>query len=769
MSQEPSIGPQSRKRTRRACDKCSSSRARCDGQCPCRRCQEYGHACQYNRDLRKRGRKPGFRLPATASGDQVDDTYAPNGGGISTHTAAGTQSPPDQLNELGDVVDHEDALPQHDSLRSKNFPEQPGTENNVSIAPAPDFHGASPIAPSRAAGLLGPIIHSPTLPLSTGLFDSGPSQDLFGQTPQTPVSERRPSTSQVSGTEVRAHRPYKCLQPLLPLLEGIIDADEACELLEFYFAQPGSSLFKSASPYILSHVFRKRSLLHPTKPRRTTPALTCTMLWVSAQTADIPHLLLPGQRNTVCEALRKLCMRLVQARDLDCWERLPGGKLVERYPSVLETTQGGTRNSAILENEPPENTVDDVLTFILICIVISGSDFKTDCQVWWNKAVRLMYGMGLNRQDMTCSNPGASCLTTSCRCRQSDTSNHSLESLEAQEESRRVFWLLFCLDRHLALSYNSTMCIGDDECQVYTPLPEDVWNNLESAPLELLTLRAYGPPTLVTGTGLFDWFLPLMTILGDVIHVHHRKLHPRFGSLADEDAVSLVEASLDNCARSIGEIENRFETGGLDGTIPASEFLSPSSGYQDTPFSQPFDATASYRPRGRAQAQLVTVYGTFILHVLHVLLHGKWDAVSMLENDDGWITSVQFMKCASHAISASEAVSQILRCDPELTFMPYLFGIYLLHGSFILLLFADRMPQLGPNKSVETACETIIRAHEVCVVTLSTEFQKRFRKVLRSTLYSVRSAGATNAEESKARRRALSLYRWSKGSRGLAL
>ena len=35
--------------------------------------------------------------------------------------------------------------------------------------------------------------------------------------------------------------------------------------------------------------------------------------------------------------------------------------------------------------------------------------------------------------------------------------------------------------------------------------------------------------------------------------------------------------------------------------------------------------------------------------------------------------------------------------------MLYLFGIYLLRGSFILLLFADRIPQLGLNESVEEA------------------------------------------------------------------
>jgi xylanolytic transcriptional activator XlnR len=521
------------------------------------------------------------------------------------------------------------------------------------------------------------------------------------------------------GEQAHPRRPYKVLEPLLPLVEGIVGMEESCELLEFYFAQPGSSLFRSASPYVLTHVLRKRSLLHPLRPRHTTPALLCTILWVSAQTADIPLLLPPGERTRVCEALRKLSIRLIRKRDRDYWERLPDGQLVESDSGACDQRLGMPAGS-----DPPTQSIDDVLTFILICIVVSGGDFKTDCQAWWNKAIRLMYKMGLNRKDSTCEESGAAtCVSPSCSCRKPNTPSLSLETIEADEECRRVFWLLFCLDRHLALSYNSAMCIGDEECQVYTPLSEEVWNSFESAPSELLSNRSYGPPTLVTGIGLFEWFLPLMTILGDVIQVHRHRLHQRFGSLDDAAAVALIEVSLQDCAKSINEVESRYETEGLDGTIPASAFLSPSSGHQETPMSQPFDTAYSSRPRGRAQAQLVTAYGTFILHVLHVLLHGKWDAVSMLDNDDGWITSVPFMKCAAHAISASEAVSQILRCDPELTFMPYLFGIYLLHGSFILLLFADRMPQLGPNESVERACETIVRAHEVCVVTLSTEFQ----------------------------------------------
>lgn len=128
------------------------------------------------------------------------------------------------------------------------------------------------------------------------------------------------------------------------------------------------------------------------------------------------------------------------------------------------------------------------------------------------------------------------------------------------------------------------------------------------------------------------------------------------------------------------------------------------------------------------------------------------------------------MKCTSHAISASQTVAVIIKLDPELVFMPYLFGIYLLHGSFILLLFADRMQQLGgPNPEVEQACETIVRAHEVCIATLSTEFQRSFRRMLRTTLYRVRQAGTSGLEETQTRTNALEMYRWTKGGRGLAL
>lgn len=73
-------------------------------------------------------------------------------------------------------------------------------------------------------------------------------------------------------------------------------------------------------------------------------------------------------------------------------------------------------------------------------------------------------------------------------------------------------------------------------------------------------------------------------------------------------------------------------------------------------------------------------------------------------------------------MSASGALNEILEYDPDLTFMPFFFGIYLLQRSFLLLLIADKL-QGEASPRVIKACETIVRAHEACIVTLSTEYQ----------------------------------------------
>ncbi|PSS03185.1 hypothetical protein BD289DRAFT_359429 [Coniella lustricola] len=539
---------------------------------------------------------------------------------------------------------------------------------------------------------------------------------------------------------------YRCLGPVLPYLVNIISPSTACDLLDVYLTEPGSSLFRCASPYIVTRVFRKKSMLHPTSPRSTTPALLATMLWCSAQTADIVLLHVPGSRAKICIALYDLATSLIADRDPDRWRRIHGGLRVESEQRRHSFQFSSAQPQTTAKNEPV-GVIDDVLTYILLSIAVSGGDFKSDCSKWWSKALRLAFSLELNREDEQCSAISSPCANPLCSCKR-DQDHFSLSSIEAVEERRRVFWLLYCLDRHLALSFNRVFDIPDSYCEIYAPLPEAIWEGLDTIPLEKLPKRLFGPPTIVTGTGFFEYFLPLMTILGDIIDLHHRRFHPRLGLVDDSHAVSIISELLETCEASIDRLCQ-----GADGLTKDAAPVTP----------------AHQSAKDLSRLQLVAAYSAHILHVLHVLLHGKWDAISMLDDDDDWITSTRFNDCASHAIAASQAVSSILEFDPELTFMPYLFGIYLLHGSFILLLFADRMPQLGANQSVELACETIVRAHEVCVVTLSTEFQKNFRKVLRSTLYSVRRSSPTELEEHKARRRALSLYRWTQGAKGLGL
>lgn len=117
---------------------------------------------------------------------------------------------------------------------------------------------------------------------------------------------------------------YRCLDPVLPYLREIIPASVACDLLDVYLTEPGSSLFRCASPYILTRIFRKSSLLHPTHPRQTTPALLATMLWCAAQTADIVLLHVPGSRAKICNALYDLATALISDRDPDRWRRIHG-------------------------------------------------------------------------------------------------------------------------------------------------------------------------------------------------------------------------------------------------------------------------------------------------------------------------------------------------------------------------------------------------------------------------------------------------------------
>jgi xylanolytic transcriptional activator XlnR len=284
-------------------------------------------------------------------------------------------------------------------------------------------------------------------------------------------------------------------------------------------------------------------------------------------------------------------------------------------------------------------------------IVVSGGDFKEEALVWWHKAVRLSQSMGLNRLDGACTELDSGCVDPLCKLHVRGADGTTMAEMESEEELRRAFWLIFSLDRHLALSFNGNLLIHDDEVRVYVPLPDDMWEDFDSLWPDTPSRRTYGPPALVTGTGFYEYFLPLMTLLGDVIETHRRSSHPRLGTLNDTAAVSMIEGLLASCAQSINDLATLHDIDKYqNGTVPTgSHFgntvMTPSTNYSDQD-SNPFvtSPTAQYQqqhhPRSlsgtqhrlrkvrRGQVLLVTSYARFIVNVLHVLLNGKWDAVS---------------------------------------------------------------------------------------------------------------------------------------------
>ncbi|KAK7748864.1 Xylanolytic transcriptional activator xlnR [Cytospora paraplurivora] len=272
-----------------------------------------------------------------------------------------------------------------------------------------------------------------------------------------------------------------------------------------------------------------------------------------------------------------------------------------------------------------------------------------------------------------------------------------------------------------------------------------------------------------------------MTILGEVVDLNHARNHPRFGvgfrssrewnrqAVEIERHLELYEQSLKSFARcNLGtdkqnipdDQRNNRQTNSHE---PADVNTSPVQSVRSVLLS------TSRMTELEIQTRIVLAYGTHVMHVLHILLTGKWDPINLLDDNDLWISSQEFITATGHAVSAAEAINHILEYDPGLEFMPFFFGIYLLQGSFLLLLIADKL-QSEASASVVKACETIIRAHEACVVTLNTEYQRNFSKVMRSALAQVRGRVPEDlGEQHQRRRELLALYRWTGDGTGLAL
>lgn len=179
---------------------------------------------------------------------------------------------------------------------------------------------------------------------SHGAMASGRVQNWLEKTPSLPSAGSLTGLHQNAlDGDVMSHRnnsiptllKYRCLEPLLGHLSGILTAEDASEMLEIYFNEQRTSLFKATSPYALTHVLHPSSVLHPTEPRPTSPTLLVVILFCVAQTADMKIFDPPGARQRIIVDLYRLSLDLIQPDDADNYFRTSGMYCLKCFASCF--------------------------------------------------------------------------------------------------------------------------------------------------------------------------------------------------------------------------------------------------------------------------------------------------------------------------------------------------------------------------------------------------------------------------------------------------
>ena len=117
---------------------------------------------------------------------------------------------------------------------------------------------------------------------------------------------------------------YRCLDSILPHLQGVLSPAEASEMLEIYFNEGSNPLYKSTSPYMLAHVLHPSTVLNQTDARPISPALLAVILFCVTQTADVKIFDTPGARERTSVDLYRLSLDLLKSEDPDNYFRTSG-------------------------------------------------------------------------------------------------------------------------------------------------------------------------------------------------------------------------------------------------------------------------------------------------------------------------------------------------------------------------------------------------------------------------------------------------------------
>ncbi|OIW30435.1 hypothetical protein CONLIGDRAFT_613586 [Coniochaeta ligniaria NRRL 30616] len=768
-----------KQRISRACDICHQRRVKCDGNVPCSRCADSA-ACTFLRGTRKRGKPPrnghiGRRpshdsqsaedsqlqeaLPGFASVDQIHNAdsfvrdqqehrHEPTNGRHAQGAA--------RFESSGFGIAVANSNGRQAGMVDRDF---------VAFAP-PDLHveNASPNVLSDAF---------PNRPVNQHPVDWG----SFAS--NTATAHARLSTDQESQAPHTFE--YPVLGPVLPFIRSFLTIPMACSLLETYFSSTFEDVLHPACRHIHAFVFRASSVLDRKNPRPCSAALLASMLCVAAETGCDEMLTWSHKRRqSVSSKLYTLTVQLLKPLVHVDYGYPEASRQSSMFPPSGRQMTGLAEENAADDTSSfhEQGTIDDVVTYMHIAAVASASERKAASMRWWHAAFTLARELRLNLEpstklamfqkgtesvpqsilaswtDWDAFDFGAVTMDLSSAAGESPPDppsgreQHELGE-EQQEERRRTWWLLYIQDRYLALCYNRHLALTDAECsELLLPLDEAAWQSgrfLTST--DPLADRPGLPSFTCTGHTVFGFLLPLMTIIGEIIDHNHGTQHPFLGEqYRMTPHAQAIEAQITRQLLTYKESLVTFQA--------------------RQPW--PLENSNTDSQQRALHTRTVVGYADFVIQICYILLAGKCDPVSMLEDKDFWMLSPEFSSTKDHAVKAAETLVQILDVDPDLSFMPYFMGILLLQGSFVLLLVIDRFQEQTEARTV-SACETVIRATEACVATLDSEYQRKYRQILRSAVSQAQGRRVSEKVSRFRRRAVLALYRWTRSGTGLAL
>ena len=611
-------GKPARRRITRACDQCNQLRTKCDGKQPCAHCVEIRISCEYARAYKKRGRIPKEELQngneesttqeqqestrerrstitkrpsysETESSPDNEDTKMPVQANLdTTHTQFTNHTGDDQLNRIGqysqngnavnvsNISDFLNPVPSNAFYSNNGFPPMEPQQmhdgptvmqgaaqslSNMDLGSFPQEFGF-PLGDDYSVAFMGkaPMVESPDW-----LSFAPPSFMTMGGPPM-PIANNFEEPLR-----------YPVLQPLLPHITAILPVQLACDLLEQYFASTTSAYLRPSNPYIIGYVFRKKSFLHPTNPRRCSPALLSSMLWISAQISDAAFLnTQPDSRSRICQRLLELTIGLLKPLVHNA-----ASLSTSDHVSKLSSDDASLGALVGMQTNPDNTQIDNIATYVHLATVVSASERKAASLRWWNAAWSLAREVRLGRElppnsaegdrDSDRDSPEQQHASNS-RHRNTSVSQPVKQFVpeEEREERRRVWWLLYMMDRHLALCYNRPMFFLNKECEaLLQPMNDTDWQagSFESANL---SNRRRGLNVECVSHSVFGYFLPLMVILGEILDLNHARSRPRFGP-----GIKRIK-NFDSETRDIVELLEAYEQSLQDFTKTGMQILDQS-------------------------------------------------------------------------------------------------------------------------------------------------------------------------------------------------